>query len=80
MRVTNIRGGWMADRLGRRRAFLIFVALAFAGYVVYLFSPSCGLQLISQGFPLVTNDDHETAARAAFVYDSLYESIESSSI
>src|SRR5215475_7955183 len=37
-----------------------------------------GLQVISQGFPLVTNDDHETAARAAFVYDSLYASIESS--
>ncbi len=33
-------GGWMADRLGRRRAFLIFVVLAAAGYVVYLFSPS----------------------------------------
>src|ERR1043165_8112310 len=33
-------GGWMADRLGRRRAFLIFVALASAGYVVYLFSRS----------------------------------------
>ena len=37
-----------------------------------------GLQLISQGFPLVTKDDEETAARAAFVYDSLYASIESS--
>lgn len=37
-----------------------------------------GLQLISQGFPFVTNDDHETAAHAAFVYDSLYASIESS--
>jgi hypothetical protein len=35
-----------------------------------------GLQLISRGFPLVTNDDHETAARAAFVYDALYASIE----
>jgi hypothetical protein len=34
-----------------------------------------GLQLISHGFPLVTNDDHETAERAAFVYDSLYASI-----
>lgn len=33
-------GGWMADRLGRRHAFLIFVVLAAAGYVVYLFSPS----------------------------------------
>lgn len=34
-----------------------------------------GLQLISRGFPLVTNDDYETAARASFVYDSLYASI-----
>src|SRR5215213_137763 len=33
-------GGWMADRLGRRRAFLIFVILASLGYLVYLFSPS----------------------------------------
>ncbi len=33
-------GGWLADRLGRRRAFLIFIALATAGYVVYLISPS----------------------------------------
>ena len=33
-------GGWLADRLGRRRAFLIFVGLATAGYVVYLLSPS----------------------------------------
>jgi hypothetical protein len=34
-----------------------------------------GLQLISRGFPLVTKNDHETAERAAFVYDSLYASI-----
>lgn len=33
-------GGWIADRFGRRRAFLIFVALASVGYVVYLLSPS----------------------------------------
>ena len=33
-------GGWLADRFGRRRAFVIFVALASAGYVVYLLSPS----------------------------------------
>jgi MFS family permease len=33
-------GGWMADRLGRRRAFLIFAVLAAVGYVVYLLSPS----------------------------------------
>ena len=34
-----------------------------------------GLQLISRGFPLVTKNDHETAERAAFVYDALYASI-----
>ncbi len=34
-----------------------------------------GLQFISRGFPLVTNDDHETAERAMFVYDALYASI-----
>ena len=34
-----------------------------------------GLQLISRGFPLVTNSDSETAERSAFVYDSLYASI-----
>ena len=34
-----------------------------------------GLQLISRRFPLVTRDDHETADRAAFVYDALYASI-----
>ena len=33
-----------------------------------------GLQLISHGFPLVTNDN-ETATRAAFLYDALYASI-----
>lgn len=37
---------------------------------------SAGLQAISRGFPLVTNDDHETVAKAAFVYDALYASLE----
>ena len=34
-----------------------------------------GLQLISRGFPLLTKNDHETAERAAFIYDALYASI-----
>jgi MFS family permease len=38
--VYQYPGGWIADRLGRRRAFFIFLFLAAAGYVVYLFSPS----------------------------------------
>jgi len=34
-----------------------------------------GLQMISRGFPLLTKNDHETAERAGFIYDSLYASI-----
>ena len=37
-----------------------------------------GLQLISKGFPSVAKDDHETAERAAFLYDALYASIKES--
>src|SRR5204863_797089 len=33
-------GGWLADRIGRRRAFLVLITAASAGYLVYLFSPS----------------------------------------
>jgi len=33
-------GGWIADRFGRRSAFLIFLALAFAGYLIYLSGPT----------------------------------------
>jgi len=39
-------GGWIADRLGRRRAFLIFIALASAGYVVYYFASSWSLVFV----------------------------------
>ena len=35
-----------------------------------------GLVAISQGFPLVTHDDFETAERAGFLYDALYAAIE----
>lgn len=38
--VYQYPGGWIADRLGRRRAFLIFITLASAGYVVYYFASS----------------------------------------
>ena len=36
---------------------------------------SAGLQAISRGFPLVTEDDEDTLARAFFVYDALYASL-----
>jgi len=33
-------GGWLADRLGRRRTLLIFTGLATAGYAIYAIAPS----------------------------------------
>ena len=42
-------GGWLADHFGRRRAFLLLVTAAAAGYVVYLFSPSWPLLLVGLG-------------------------------
>lgn len=55
-------GGWLADRLGRQRAFVTLVAATAAGYLVYLFSPSwpflfVGLALVmawqSMGSPAI---------------------------
>ncbi len=40
-------GGFIADHLGRRRAFLIFITLASLGYLVYLFSPSWPLLFVA---------------------------------
>lgn len=36
---------------------------------------SPGINAISRGFPLVTGDDYETIARAAFLYDALYAAL-----
>jgi MFS family permease len=33
-------GGWLADRWGRRKAFLTFLAAAVVGYLIYFFSPT----------------------------------------
>jgi len=38
--VYQYPGGWLADRLGRRRAFLVFIVLAATGYLIYLTSSS----------------------------------------
>src|ERR1043165_3700525 len=42
-------GGFIADRFGRRRAFLIFITLAVLGYLVYLFSPSWPFLFVGLG-------------------------------
>src|SRR5215203_6159818 len=38
--VYQYPGGWVADRFGRRRALLLFVALAMAGYALFLVAPT----------------------------------------
>jgi len=45
-------GGWLADRLGRRRAFLIFIALACVGYLIYLFSTTWLLVFLGLAFSM----------------------------
>jgi MFS family permease len=37
--VYQFPGGWLADRVGRRRALLLFTALAIAGYATYAVAP-----------------------------------------
>lgn len=38
--VYQYPGGWLADRLGRRAALVLFTVLAIVGYVIYLVSPN----------------------------------------
>ena len=45
-------GGWLADHLGRRRAFLSFVAVASIGYLLYLVSPSWPVVFIGLAFSM----------------------------
>jgi len=45
-------GGWIADRFGRRRAFLIFIALACVGYLIYLFGPSWPFAFLALAFAM----------------------------
>src|SRR5262245_46614103 len=43
-------GGWMADRFGRRRSFLLFIGLASLGYLIYLLSPSWPFLFVGLAF------------------------------
>ena len=45
-------GGFVADRFGRRRAFLSFIALACVGYLVYLFGPSWPFAFLALAFAM----------------------------
>ncbi|MGI8733998.1 MAG: MFS transporter [Pyrinomonadaceae bacterium] len=45
-------GGWIADRFGRRRAFLIFVLLAASGYLIYLTAPAWPFLFLGLAFAM----------------------------
>lgn len=45
-------GGWLADRFGRRRAFLAFVGIASIGYLIYLLSPSWPFVFVGLAFSM----------------------------
>ncbi len=68
--VYQYPGGWLSDRYGRRRAFLIFIALASGGYVVYLISRSWPVVFVGLGLSLAW---HSMASPAIFavIGDSL---------
>ena len=61
--VYQYPGGWLADRVGRRRAFLLFIAIASAGYLVYLFSPSWPWVFVGLAFAMAW---HSMASPAVF--------------
>ncbi len=48
-------GGWLADHLGRRKAFLTFIALACIGYTIYLFSSSWQVVFLGLAFAMAWN-------------------------
>ena len=50
--VYQYPGGWLADRIGRRRAFLTFVMLAGTGYLIYLSSHSWPLVFLGLAFAM----------------------------
>ena len=63
-------GGTLADRLGRRRAFPLFVALASAGYLVYLLSPSWPWVFAGLGLAMAWNS-MASPATFAVIADAL---------
>ncbi len=46
-------GGWIADRFGRRRALLVFTALAAAGYAVFLLMSAWWIAFIALALVMV---------------------------
>ena len=63
-------GGWLADRFGRQRTFLVLVVAAAAGYVIYLLSPSWPYLFIGLAFVMAWQS-MASPAMFAVIGDSL---------
>lgn len=61
--VYQYPGGWLADRLGRRRAFFLFIGVAAAGYLIYWLSPSWPFLFVGLAFAMAW---HSMASPAIF--------------
>ena len=61
--VYQYPGGWLADRAGRRRAFLVFIAVACVGYAAYLLSTSWPWAFVGLAFAMAW---HSMASPAVF--------------
>jgi MFS family permease len=61
--VYQYPGGWLADRLERRRAFLTFIVVASLGYCIYLLSPSWHYVFVGLAFSMAW---HSMASPAVF--------------
>src|SRR2546429_457368 len=68
--VYQYPGGWIADRLGRRSAFFIFLSLACIGYLVYLLGPSWPFAFVGLAF-VVAWQSMASPAIFAVIGDSL---------
>jgi MFS family permease len=53
--VYQYPGGWLADRLGRGAALILFTGIAIVGFAIYLISPSWQLIIIGTIFVMAWN-------------------------
>lgn len=63
-------GGWLADRFGRRKAFITFIVLASIGYTIYLFSSSWLIVFLGLAFVMAWSS-MASPAIFAIIGDSL---------
>src|SRR6266540_52179 len=68
--VYQYPGGFIADHLGRRRAFLIFITLASLGYLLFLVSPSWPFLFVALAL-VMTWQSMASPAIFAIIGDSL---------